>query len=45
MVNVVCALIAYSWQPNKKPSLNLQNGKGTDLIVVEENNACFLSKM
>ena len=44
MVNVVCALIAYSWQP-KKPSLNLRNGKGTDLIIVEENNACFLSKM
>jgi len=33
MVNAVCALIAYSWQP-KKPSLNLRgwNASGTDLI-------------
>ncbi|CAK0744251.1 transposase [Gammaproteobacteria bacterium] len=46
MVNIVCALIAYSWQP-KKPSLNLRNWKtnSTDLIVVEENNTLFLSRM
>jgi len=46
MVNVVCALIAYTWQ-TKKPSLNLRGwkGNGTDLIIVEEDNTCFLSKM
>ena len=45
MVNVVCALIAYSWQP-KKPSLDLRgwNASGTDLSLVEENSAYFLSE-
>jgi len=44
MVNVVCALIAYSLQP-KKPSLNLRNSEGKDLIIIEENNNCFLSRI
>lgn len=37
MVNVVCALIAYSWQP-KKPSLNIQNCNSTALVVVDESD-------
>ena len=37
MVNVVCALIAYSWQP-KKPSLKIQSCNDTALIVVDEND-------
>ena len=37
MVNVVCALIAYTWQP-KKPSLNIRKSNIKDLIVVDERN-------
>ena len=43
MVNLVCALIAYTWQP-KKPSLNIREGNGKDLIVVnEDNTTCVFS--
>jgi len=44
MVNVVCALITYSWQP-KKPSLNLRKSSGTDLVVVGEDNTAFVSSL
>jgi hypothetical protein len=38
MVNLVCALIAYTWQP-KKPSLNIRGNNCRDLVVVDESNA------
>jgi len=38
MVNVVCALIAYSWQP-KKPSLHLRHHSSTELLVIDGDNA------
>ena len=42
MVNVVCALIAYSWQP-KKPSLNIRTSTGQDLSTATDNSAsCIL---
>ncbi|CAK0751584.1 transposase [Gammaproteobacteria bacterium] len=43
MVNVICALVAYSWK-TKKPSLNLRDWKGKDvnLLFMEENNIFFL---
>jgi len=36
MVNVLCALIAYSWQP-KKPYLNIRISNGQLLSVVTNN--------
>ena len=33
MVNVVCALIAYTWQP-KKPSLNIRGNDMKGMVVV-----------
>lgn len=44
MVNVVCALMAYSWPPNK-PSLHLRKSSGTDLVVVAEDNTAFVSSL
>jgi hypothetical protein len=42
MVNVVCALIAYTWQP-KKPSLNIRMGNGKSLSTDVENDlTCVL---
>jgi len=38
IVNVVCALIAYSWQP-KKPSLHLRHYPSTELVIVDGNNS------
>ena len=38
MVNVICSLIAYSWQA-KKPSLNLKTGTSTDLVIVDEDQS------
>jgi hypothetical protein len=40
IVNVICAIIAYSWQP-KKPSLNIRNNTN-DLIVVSEDNTAYI---
>ena len=37
MVNIVCAPIAYTWQP-KKPSLNIRNSNSADPVVVDEDN-------
>lgn len=37
MVNLVCALIAYTWQP-KKPSLKIRETNVKDLVVVDANN-------
>lgn len=40
MVNVVCALIAYTWQP-EKPSLNIRESNTKDLVVVGESNTAY----
>lgn len=37
MVNLVCALISYTWRP-KKPSLNIREANVKDLVVIDENN-------
>jgi hypothetical protein len=44
MANLVCALIAYSWQP-KKPSLNIRTTGEGSLVIVEESDRCFLASM
>jgi hypothetical protein len=38
MVNVVCALIAYTWQP-KKPSLNIRANIKNPIVVDGKNTA------
>ena len=40
MVNVACALIAYTWQP-KKPSLNIRESNIKDMVVVGESNTAY----
>jgi hypothetical protein len=40
MVNIVCSLIAYTWQP-KKPSLNIRGSNLKDLVVVNESNSAY----
>lgn len=40
MVNLVCALIAYSWQP-KKPSLNIRRSNFKEMVVVNQNNTAY----
>ena len=40
MVNVMGALIAYSWQ-SKKPSLQLRTPQSMNLVVVDEDNTAL----
>jgi len=40
MVNVICALIAYTYQ-EKKPSLNLRELQGNALVVVDQDNLAY----